>query len=132
MSKYYYIASITEQSYRDNYESGEIEGTLVSISLNDDEKFDTPQEVLKYFYEYYYGNYGGVYVIDNDDSVKYGTSIIACAKTYGFEPASEEQLKAWKEDKIDLYKVEYTLQIKKVEMVGRINLRNLGFEVKQG
>lgn len=128
----HYAVSIVEQSYKDNWESGEIEGTFQSVDLNDGHVFETPQEALRYFYNNYRGDLYGVYMIDDDETVKYGICSTAYAGQCGFEPANEEQLEAWKEGKIDLYNVEYILLINKVEAVKKIDLSNLGFEVEQG
>lgn len=128
----HYTISISEQSYKDNWEKGEIDGTFQSVPINDGKVFETPQEALKYFYDNYRGELHGVYTIDDGETVKYGICSTAYAGRYGFEPANEDQLKAWKEGKIDLYSVEYILLINKVEAVKQIDMSNLGFEVKQG
>ena len=61
----HYTVSIVEQSYKDNWESGEIEGTFQSVDLNDGHVFETPQEALRYFYNNYRGDLYGVYMIDD-------------------------------------------------------------------
>lgn len=69
--KEHYTVSIVEQSYKDNWENGETEGTFQSVDLNDGHVFETPQEALRYFYNNYHGDLYGVYMIDDDETVKY-------------------------------------------------------------
>ena len=107
-----FIANVFENSFEDNYENGEQNGTFNRINIQT-KTFETAEDCYHWFLKNYGKN--GTEVVDTGSDPKiFAIRPIQSVKDNFFVNATDEEIAQWKAGKINLWNLEYELEILKV------------------
>lgn len=119
-----YVADVTEVSYLDNYENGQVSGYhVIPITT---EKFGSITEAVKWFKDNYADPSWPMELLNEEGKIV-APHKPSCADDGFFVNASDKDIEAWKAGKKDLYSVEYQLT---VHVVNDVSVMDLEFTMK--
>ena len=128
--KDFYRATVSERSYKDNFENGEVDGTYQFTDIAE-KVFDTIEEAVKWFKDNYESSAEDCFIFHEDNNVYAPRPMQTVDSDGSFMDASEATLEKWKDGKIDLYDVEYVLVLHKMTPVDDEDLEKVLNEIDE-
>ncbi len=105
-----YLVKVFENVYKDNWEEGEVFGSYQRCLMYQTETEDL-KKAVKDFADRYLRHDKKLYITDNFIHIDF----TAKNTTHEFVLPTEEDIEKWKKDEIDLWNVEYMMDITKIE-----------------
>ena len=104
------IAEVTEVSYRDNYENGQV-GGIATVPV-ETQTFESIIEAVKWFKDKYADHSMPMELLDGEGKIVAPHKMCKVDPFNGlFSDANDEDVEAWKAGKTDLYNVEHQLSV---------------------
>lgn len=120
------IAEVTEASYRDNYENGQV--GKAAIVPSETQTFESITEAVKWFKDKYADVTLPMELLEEECKIVAPHKMCKVDPFNGlFSDANDEDIEAWKAGKTDLYNVEHQL---KVQIVSDVSSLDLSFAMK--